>query len=97
VNVENACYPAGICAERSAVSSAVSAGETSIVACAVVTEGDEPSAPCGVCRQVLAEFGQEMEIYIAGVESNKGIRTLDLKALLPEQFGSSALVDGQTS
>jgi len=92
VNVENACYPAGICAERSAVSSAVAAGETSIIACAVITEGTEPSAPCGVCRQVLAEFGQEMKIFIAGVDPSIPTRTLGLKALLPEQFDSRALI-----
>jgi cytidine deaminase len=92
VNVENACYPAGICAECSAVSSAVASGETVIVACAVVTEGNEPSAPCGVCRQVLSEFGQEMQIFIAGVDPSIPIRTLGLKALLPEQFDSRALV-----
>ena len=61
-NVENASYPAGICAERSAISAAISAGETEFSAIAI-TGGDEeetdaktPCCPCGICRQVLSEF-----------------------------------------
>gem|GEM_PF-149843 len=57
VNIENASYPAGICAERSALCAAVSAGETAFTAIAVVGGyEDEPCHPCGICRQVLAEF-----------------------------------------
>jgi len=63
VNVENAAYPAGICAERVAVFKAVSEGERSFVALAVVTAN--AGAPCGSCRQVLAEFGTATQVIIA--------------------------------
>lgn len=57
VNIENASYPAGLCAERSALASAVTAGETEFSAIAIVGgEEDEPCFPCGICRQVLSEF-----------------------------------------
>ncbi|MBP0966140.1 MAG: cytidine deaminase [Oscillospiraceae bacterium] len=57
VNIENASYPAGICAERSAICAAVSAGETEFSAIAIVGgENGEPCFPCGICRQVLSEF-----------------------------------------
>ncbi len=62
VNIENASYPAGICAERAAICAAVSAGETEFTAIAIAggdeddIEGKTPCCPCGICRQVLSEF-----------------------------------------
>lgn len=56
-NVENRSFGATICAERFAVGTAISSGETSIEAVAVVTNTSPPSPPCGLCLQVLAEFG----------------------------------------
>ena len=61
-NIENAAYPAGICAERAAICAAVSAGETEFSAIAIAggdeedTEAKTPCCPCGICRQVLSEF-----------------------------------------
>jgi len=66
VNVENAAYPTTICAERVAVFKAVSEGERSFQAIAVVTENG--GSPCGSCRQVLAEFGLETRVIIANAE-----------------------------
>jgi homotetrameric cytidine deaminase len=56
VNIENASYPVGICAERTAISKAVSEGYTKIVAIAVATDVDVPASPCGMCRQFIREF-----------------------------------------
>ena len=63
VNVENAAYPMTICAERVAVFRAISEGERDFKAIAVVTRNG--GAPCGACRQVLAEFGLNTLVIIA--------------------------------
>ena len=88
-NVENASYPAGICAERCAIGQAVSAGHTHILAVAVTGgPGDKAeiyTPPCGICRQVMAEFGgKDMRIILA--EQDGTIRTFRLEELLPETF-----------
>jgi len=66
VNVENAAYPATMCAERSAVFKAVSEGERDFDVIAVVTSNG--GSPCGACRQVLAEFGLDTIVLIANTE-----------------------------
>lgn len=86
VNVENSAYPLGVCAERSAVSAAVSAGHTRIDAVAVVGGSIRPVPPCGGCRQVLAEFcGAEVPVTYA----TPGGRQVDSSVgeLLPSAFG----------
>lgn len=67
VNIENAAYPTTICAERVAVFKAVSEGEHSFTAIAVVTSNG--GTPCGSCRQVLAEFGLDTVVLIADEQS----------------------------
>ena len=62
-NVENASYSVTICAERSAIVSAISAGKRDFVAIAVATSSKEPQAPCGVCRQSLLEFSDNLPIF----------------------------------
>ena len=89
VNVENAAYPAGVCAERTAVCKAVSEGEREFVAVAVATRG--AGAPCGVCRQVLAEFGYNMTVILADTDGSVRLMTT-LAALLPEAFLPQHLV-----
>lgn len=87
-NVENASFGLTICAERVAVGAAVSAGQREISRVVVVTDADPPSAPCGACRQVLAEFGPKMEIIAIGPGQT---RSWTLEELLPVQFGRKDL------
>ncbi|MGE5574086.1 MAG: cytidine deaminase [Bacteroidota bacterium] len=83
-NVENASYPAGICAERCAVAKAVSEGEREFSAIAVVGDTDGPCAPCGICRQVLAEFGPDIQVIMTNLKgSTKVVAAADL---LPGAF-----------
>ena len=82
-NVENASYGLTICAERAAVCAAVAAGARRIVVAVVVADRDPPVRPCGACRQVLAEFGRDMQIVMAGAHAVE-VNTLD--RLLPEPF-----------
>jgi cytidine deaminase len=83
VNVENAAYPTGICAERVAVFKAVSEGEREFDAIAVVTA--KGGSPCGSCRQVLAEFGLHTIVLLA---DNDGqiVRETTVADLLPDAF-----------
>jgi cytidine deaminase len=87
-NIENASYGLTICAERAAICAAVSAGVTRFRRAVVVSDVDPPAAPCGACRQVLAEFG--LDLPIEGVGSK---RTLSwrLSELLPAAFGPEQL------
>ena len=63
VNVENASYPVGLCAERAALAAAVTAGERRFAALAVATDSGAPILPCGACLQALAEFG-ELDVVV---------------------------------
>lgn len=91
VNVENAAYPTGICAERVAVFKAVSEGEREFVALAVVTANG--GSPCGSCRQVLAEFGLDMLILIAD-QQGELLSEMAVRELLPGAFGPEKLQVG---
>lgn len=84
VNVESASSPVGICSERVALGAAVTEGARSFTRLALVTPADRPTTPCGMCRQALAEFGTDVEIWseAAGGE----LRTWSLEELLPEAF-----------
>ena len=92
-NIENAAYPAGICAERTAIGNAISAGARKFVKIAIVGgkngEITDFCPPCGICRQVLSEFcGENFEILLYNGETLKGY---SLKELLPHNFGSDEL------
>lgn len=88
VNVENAAYPASICAERSAVFAAVTAGHRHFTAVAVVTEN--AGTPCGSCRQVLAEFGLDTQVFVADQDGRVAQHTT-VGELLPRAFGPGDL------
>jgi len=88
VNVENAAYPTSMCAERTAVFSAVAQGEREFRAIAVVT--DNGGTPCGSCRQVLSEFGLDTLVTIARADGQVVLETT-VAGLLPEAFGPSKL------
>lgn len=88
-NVENASYGLCNCAERTAVFSAVAAGERSIRAVAIYTPTPLPTAPCGACRQVINEFGPDA-LVISLCDARNRIETR-LSALLPAAFGPGDL------
>ncbi len=86
-NVENAGYSSTICAERTAIFKAVSEGERSFIAIAVVTAN--AGSPCGVCRQVMREFSVDLPILVGDVNYNYQI--FSLTDLLPHSFGPDNL------
>lgn len=90
-NVENATFGATCCAEQTAVFAAVAAGHRAFRAIAVVTTGDTPGTPCGVCRQVLAEFGGDMDVLCFTPQGAEA--SYRLSELLPHAF---KLKEGRT-
>jgi cytidine deaminase len=87
-NVENASYGLTVCAERSAVFTAVSAGARRFRRIVVATDSEPPGPPCGACRQVLAEFGAELEVESVGPHQSKRWR---IGELLPDAFSKEIL------
>lgn len=87
-NVENASYGLTICAERAAIGTAVTAGARRFRRAVVVSESDPPAAPCGACRQVLSEFGLDLELLMVGAAHE---RRATLRDLLPLAFGPEQL------
>jgi cytidine deaminase len=88
-NVENAAYPATMCAERTALFAAVAAGEQEFVALAVVADSDRPVPPCGVCRQVLLELAPDMPVLLANLHDAE--RRTTPRELLPDGFVAADL------
>lgn len=88
-NVENASFGLTICAERNAVFAMVAGGARRIVAVAIYTPTRVPTMPCGACRQVVREFGVNVDI-IATCDGEEVERTT-LAAILPEAFGPESL------
>ncbi len=88
-NVENASYGLSNCAERTAVFKAVSEGEQFLVALAVVADTPRPVAPCGACRQVMAEF-RINKVIMCNTHGEQNIASLE--ELLPYSFTKTDLV-----
>lgn len=85
VNVENAAYPEGTCAEAGAIARMIAAGDRKITAVYVVADGAEPVPPCGGCRQKLAEFSApDVPVTMATISGIE--KTLTVAQLLPGAF-----------
>ena len=83
-NVENASYGLSICAERVAMSNAITNGEKEFENLVVYTDRKEFFLPCGACRQFISEFTDELKIII--VNGMDKIKITNIKELLPEKF-----------
>lgn len=83
-NVENASYGATICAERTAITKAISEGVKEFEKIAIVASSGDYAAPCGICRQVLYEFLPDGEVILDS--DHEGMKVMSLKELLPMGF-----------
>lgn len=83
-NVENSTFGLTVCAERIAVFKAVNRGDKNLVKIAIVADKNPPVTPCGACRQVLAEFVEDLKIVCANLQGKA--ERYSLKELLPEAF-----------
>ena len=95
VNVENASYPAGICAERNAIFHAAAEGERQIKAIVIIGGPNavvsDYCSPCGVCRQVMREFGDPKKVLVVMAKSPTDYKEMTLEELLPLSFGPESL------
>lgn len=94
-NVENASYPAGICAERTAVAAAIASGRRRFVAVAVAGPPGIALGPCGICRQVLSEFSPDGSLRVVTRDAAGMPQANPIGALLPAAFGAADLRGGQ--
>jgi cytidine deaminase len=90
VNIENASFGATNCAERTAMFKAVSEGETKFEAIAIASDKDDLIFPCGICRQVLSEFG-EREMKVICSKKNGEYKIFTLEEILPNAFTDTSL------
>ena len=88
-NVENSAFPAGICAERSALAAAVAAGHRAFDLLLVVTEAKDPTPPCGLCRQALVEFGTNLGVVSATASGERA--EWSMRDLLAQPFTPASL------
>lgn len=88
-NIENATYGLTLCAERVAVFKAISDGHTEFCRIAVVADTEDPTPPCGPCRQILWEFAGDIEVVLANLKEEKG--RYRMSELLPLPFDARLL------
>ncbi len=88
-NIENATYGLTICAERVAMFKALSDGRRQFTRVAIVADTEEPTPPCGACRQILWEFGGDLEVILANTERETA--RFKLSELLPHPFDARLL------
>jgi len=84
-NVENASYGATCCGERTAIFKAISTGSRKIRRLAIVCDQDEPCMPCGICRQVMAEFAAP-DFELLAASPSGSFRRYTMTELLPDAF-----------
>jgi len=89
-NIENASFGLTVCAERVAIFKAISEGSTKFEAITVIGDTDKPCSPCGACRQVISEFGEDIPLIMANLKGDVKIKKI--KELLPEAFGKNDLL-----
>ncbi|MCL5047035.1 MAG: cytidine deaminase, partial [Actinobacteria bacterium] len=92
-NIENVSYGLTNCAERTAIFKAVSEGCLEFEALAVVADTEALTAPCGACRQVIAEYGPDTRVIIANLKGKR--RVMTARELLPLTFTTQELYQGQ--
>ena len=88
-NVENATYGLTVCAERVAIWKAISQGKRKITRIAVVADTEDLTPPCGVCRQIIWEFGGDIPVVLANLMGKT--ETVQMKDLLPRAFDTKFL------
>ncbi len=88
-NIECASYGGTNCAERTALFKAISEGEREIKAIAIVSDSDEDTFPCGICRQVILEFGRNIQIVVG--KPYQEIKIFSIEELLPNSFSGADL------
>ena len=93
-NVENAAYGESICAERVALTKAVSAGQQQFRAIAIIADSEDYCLPCGSCRQVMMEFCNPEVFTIVTVSPDGSLAVHTLAQLLPHGFGPGNLSGG---
>lgn len=91
-NVENASFPAGLCAERAAVGNAVASGVRRFTHLVIATAADAPTPPCGMCRQVFVEFDAPGDLEILSVTRNGARARWRLHDLAPAPFTTDSLM-----
>jgi len=85
-NVESASYGLTCCAERVALFKALTEGKKDFVAVAVVTRVEGGALPCGACRQLLAEYAHDAQVFVADSRALKRVREFSISGLLPSAF-----------
>ncbi len=91
VNIENSAYPAGICAERSAICSAISKGHKKIDEIYLLTDSIDTATPCGICRQFMSEFMHNDDAKIVAFNNEGTCKIYLIKDLLLDRFTTKDL------
>ncbi|WP_067141083.1 cytidine deaminase [Oceanivirga salmonicida] len=91
VNVENAAYPSSLCAERNAVTTAITNGMKNIQKVIVIANTDRPISPCGACRQVISEFSTDKTKVILATTKSDKIKEFLVSEILPYGFENKDL------